>query len=219
MICAECNSEFSGEWRFCGHCGAKFEVKEVPKSENTTENLTDLDYMLMALRFQGMNKLWSALKCLPKMKSGKVNSSYEKLKGLGYIENDKRDGWQQRNFDPRFNLTEKGTQVLEKRKKVLESIWEKIKNLADTKDKTQFRKECEKNVSMFPLFMVMGFVNGAMLGTMMGSMGMNSGMYMQDMDMAYNEGYADGSGDFGGEGGDFGGEGGGFMDGGMGVGM
>ena len=105
---------------------------------------------------------------------------------------------------------------MEKRKKVLEGIWEKIKNLADTKDKTQFRKECEKNVSMFPLFMIMGFVNGAMLGTMMGSMGMNSGMYMQDMDMSYNEGYTDGSGGaLPAEGGD----GAGFMDGGMNVGL
>ena len=60
----------------------------------------------------------------------------------------------------------------------------------------------------------MGFTNGAMMGAMMGNMGMNSEMYMQDMDMAYEQGYADAGGALPAEGdfGDAGGDGGGFMD-------
>ena len=119
--------------------------------------------------------------------------------------------------DDPFDLTEKGKQVLLTKRKEVESVWQKIRSAFDGKNKQLFREQVDKNKTVFPLFLIMGFANGTMMGTMMGSMGMNSSSYMQEMDMAYNEGYADGSaGDIGG---DYGGEGGGFMDGGMGVGM
>ena len=124
--------------------------------------------------------------------------------------------------DDPFELTHEGEQILAKKRKVLESVWQKLTSAYDSKNKQLFREEASKSVSMFPLFMIMGFANGAMMGTMMGSMGMNPATFMQDMDMAYNDGYADGSGDFGGEGGDFGdagGDNGGFMDGGFDVGF
>ena len=131
--------------------------------------------------------------------------------------------------DDPFDLTEKGKQVLLTKRKEVESVWQKISSAFDGKNKQLFREEVDKNKTVFPLFLIMGFANGAMMGTMMGSMGMNSASFMQDMDMAYNDGYADGSGgalpsesgDYGGEGGgDFGGDsGGGFLDGGMSVGM
>ena len=118
--------------------------------------------------------------------------------------------------DDNFDLTEAGKHVIEKKRKELEAIWQKMSSAHDSKNKQLFREQVDKNKSVFPLFMIMGFVNGAMLGTMMGSMGMNSGMYMQDMDMSYNEGYTDGSGGaLPAEGGD----GAGFMDGGMNVGL
>ena len=122
--------------------------------------------------------------------------------------------------DDPFDLTEKGKQILLTKRKEVESVWQNIRSAFDGKNKQLFREQVDKNKPMFPLFLIMGFANGAMMGTMMGSMGMNSASYMQEMDMAYNEGYADGSaGDIGG---DYGGEssdGGGFMDGGMSVGM
>ena len=130
--------------------------------------------------------------------------------------------------DDPFDLTEKGKQILLTKRKEVESVWQKISSAFDGKNKQLFREQVDKNKTVFPLFMIMGFANGAMMGTMMGNMGMNSASFMQDMDMAYNDGYADGSGgalpsesgDYGGEGGDFGGDsGGGFLDGGMSVGM
>ena len=126
--------------------------------------------------------------------------------------------------DDPFDISEKGKQILLTKRKEVESVWQKIRSAFDGKNKQLFREQVDKNKPMFPLFLIMGFANGAMMGTMMGSMGMNSASYMQEVDMAYNEGYADGSagdigGDYGGEGGDFGGDGGGFMDGGMAVGF
>ena len=127
-----------------------------------------------------------------------------------------------KSIDDPFDLTEEGKKILAKKRKELESVWTELKSAYDKGNKQVFRDQVDKNRSMFPLFMIMGFANGAMMGTMLGNMDMNSEMYMQDMDMAYNEGYADGSGGAlpaeGGDFGDTGGEGG-FMDGGMQVGF
>ena len=74
---------------------------------------------------------------------------------------------------------------------------------------------------MFPLFLIMGFANGAMMGVMMAKMDMNFAMYMQGMQQMYGMGYAEAGGALPAEldVGDAGGDGGGFMDGGMSVGM
>ena len=192
----------------------KKKEQEIIKINNSTPIeavLDDLDYMILAIRYQGLNKLKGVMARLPKVNTLKVNSSYEKIKNLGYIENDKKDSWTQRNFDPRFNITEKGVEVLEKKKKLVAQIWEKIKGLSDSNKKDEFRKEVEKNRDMFPFFMIMGFTNGAMMGTMMAQMDMNYQMMQQGMDYAY----VDGGGDYDGGFSDGGGDSGGFMDGGF----
>ena len=192
----------------------KKKEQKITKTNNPTpieSILDDLDYMILALRYQGLNKLKGVTARLPKVNPLKVNSSYEKIKKLGYIENDKKDSWTQRNFDPRFNITEKGVEVLEEKKKLVAQIWEKIKGLSDSKKKDEFRKEVEKNRDMFPFFMIMGFTNGAMMGTMMAQMDMNYQMMQQGMDYAY----VDGGGDYDGGFSDGGGDSGGFMDGGF----
>ena len=124
--------------------------------------------------------------------------------------------------DDWLDLTEKGKEVIEKKRKELESVWAELQSSYEKGNKQVFREQVDKNRSMFPLFMIMGFANGAMMGTMLGNMGMNSEMYMQDMDMAYNEGYTNGGGEFADSGGEFadsGGDSGGFMDGGFDVGF
>tara|TARA_Y100001936_G_scaffold3889_1_gene3582 strand:+ start:152 stop:949 length:798 start_codon:yes stop_codon:yes gene_type:complete len=117
--------------------------------------------------------------------------------------------------DDPFELTEKGKEILESKRNELQSYWLEIQSSYDKNDKQQFSKKIESNRGMFPLFLIMGLVNGSMMGMMMAKMDMNMNMYMQNMQMMENEqGYADG-GDFGE--GDFGdsGDGGGFMDGGF----
>ena len=124
-----------------------------------------------------------------------------------------------------FELTEEGKKILEEKRKELESVWAELKSSYEEGNKQIFREKFDKNKSMFPLFMVMGFVNGAMMGTMMGKMDMNFGMYMQGMNEMYDTGFTDAGGvieggDVGGDvGGDSSGGEGGFMDGGMDVGV
>ena len=130
--------------------------------------------------------------------------------------------------DEPFELTEEGKKILAKKRKELESVWAELKSSYDKGNKQVFRKTLDQNKSMFPLFMVMGFANGAMMGAMMGKMDMNFAMYMQGMNEMYDMGFTDAGGvieggdvaDAGGEGGDVAGGGeGGFMDGGMNVGF
>ena len=127
--------------------------------------------------------------------------------------------------DENFELTEEGKRILEKKRKELESVWAELKSSYDKGNKQVFREKLDKNKSMFPLFMVMGLVNGAMMGTMMGKMDMNFGMYMQGMNEMYDTGFTDAGGvieggDIGGDiGGDSSGGEGGFMDGGANVGF
>jgi len=124
-----------------------------------------------------------------------------------------------------FELTEEGKKILAKKRKELESVWAELKSSYDKGNKQVFRKTLDQNKSMFPLFMVMGFANGAMMGAMMGKMDMNFAMYMQGMNEMYDMGFTDGGGvieggDVADAGGDAAGGGeGGFMDGGMNVGF
>jgi len=126
--------------------------------------------------------------------------------------------------DEPFELTEEGKKVLAKKRKELESVWAELKSSYDKGNKQVFREKLDQNKSMFPLFMVMGITNGAMMGAMMGKMDMNFAMYMQGVNEMYDMGFTDGGGVI--EGGDFadggdaaGGGEGGFMDGGMNVGF
>ena len=126
--------------------------------------------------------------------------------------------------DEPFELTEEGKKVLAKKRKELESVWAELKSSYDKGNKQVFREKLDQNKSMFPLFMVMGITNGAMMGAMMGKMDMNFAMYMQGVNEMYDMGFTDGGGVI--EGGDFadggdaaGGSEGGFMDGGMNVGF
>ena len=123
-----------------------------------------------------------------------------------------------------FELTEEGKKVLAKKRKELESVWAELKSSYDKGNKQVFREKLDQNKSMFPLFMVMGITNGAMMGAMMGKMDMNFAMYMQGVNEMYDMGFTDGGGVIEGgdcaDGGDAAGGGeGGFMDGGMNVGF
>lgn len=118
--------------------------------------------------------------------------------------------------DDPFDLTEKGKEILESKRKELQSYWLEVQSSYDKNDKQQFRKTIESNLAMFPLFFIMGLTNGAMMAMMMNKMEMNMQTYMQDMQMMSNDqGYADGGGSYDGGFSDGGGDSGGFLDGGF----
>ena len=57
----------------------KKEQQEITKIHNPTPIeavLDDLDYMILAIRYQGLNKLKGVIARLPKVNALKINSSY-----------------------------------------------------------------------------------------------------------------------------------------------
>ena len=189
------------------------------------ESLKPLDYVVLGLIRNGIKKLQTLNKRLAKTSVMKINSSFEKLKRFGYIENHPEDNWKDRNFNPTLVMTDKGRKEVETKVDQLREEWNKLVLLYEKKDKEKLRQGMDSNRMNFPFMMLMGLTTGMMMGNMLGMNQMNTGDFMQD---AYDQGYADGIGDDGfmdegnfmDEGGivDGGGEGG-FMDGGMNVGF
>ena len=189
------------------------------------ESLKPLDYVVLGLIRNGIKKLQTLNKRLAKTSVMKINSSFEKLKRFGYIENHPDDTWTDRNFNPTLVITDKGKKEVETKVDQLREEWNKLVLLYEKKDKEKLRQGMDSNRMNFPFMMLMGLTTGMMMGNMLGMNQMNTGDFMQD---AYDQGYADGIGDDGfmdegnfmDEGGsmDGGGEGG-FMDGGIDVGF
>ena len=183
------------------------------------ESLKPLDYVVLGLIRNGIKKLQTLNKRLAKTSVMKINSSFEKLKRFGYIENHPDDTWTDRNFNPTLVITDKGKKEVETKVDQLREEWNKLVLLYEKKDKEKLRQGMDGNRMNFPFMMLMGLTTGMMMGNMLGMNHMNTGDFMQE---AYDQGYADGSGEGGFmEGGDFadGGGEGGFMDGGMDVGF
>ena len=189
------------------------------------ESLKPLDYVVLGLIRNGIKKLQTLNKRLAKTSVMKINSSFEKLKRFGYIENHPDDTWTDRNFNPTLVITDKGKKEVETKVDQLREEWNKLVLLYEKKDKEKLRQGMDSNRMNFPFMMLMGLTTGMMMGNMLGMNQMNTGDFMQD---AYDQGYADGIGDDGfmdegnfmDEGGsmDGGGEGG-SMDGGIDVGF
>jgi len=140
------------------------------------------------------------------------------------LELEEKDNWLTRKFDPKFSLTDKGNNTIDKKIDELKGEYDKLVLLYENEDKEKLRKGIDSNKMFFPFMMLMGITNGMMFGSMLGMNHMMMGDYMAG---AYDQGYMDGMGDDGfmdgftdGDGGsmDGGGEGG-FMDGGMDVGF
>ena len=189
------------------------------------ESLKPLDYVVLGLIRNGIKKLQTLNKRLAKTSVMKINSSFEKLKRFGYIENHPDDTWTDRNFNPTLVITDKGKKEVETKVDQLREEWNKLVLLYEKKDKEKLRQGMDSNRMNFPFMMLMGLTTGMMMGNMLGMNQMNTGDFMQD---AYDQGYADGIGDDGfmdegnfmDEGGIVdGGDEGGFMDGGMDVGF
>jgi len=196
-----------------------------PKPKTTSfvdESLIPSDYVLMGLLRNGISKLQTMYARLPKMSVWKINSRLEEMKKRELLEGDKKESWWTRQYNPKFTLTDKGKEEIEKHIDEMKEEYDKLVLLYEKKDKKKLREAMDSNRMNFPFMLMMGMTTGMMMGSMLGMNQMNMGDYFADMDYAYDMGYADGSGGaMPAEGGDFadGGGEGGFMDGGMDVGF
>ena len=192
--------------------GKKINPKDLISKVRTASELEPLDYVIMGLIRNGLSKWGTIGKRLPKIGMLKMNSSAKRLEAHELVNPDKKEGWLTRNLDPTLKLTEKGSEIIEKKIDELKQEWDKLVLLYEKKDKEKLRKGMQDNRNFFPLMMMMGFANGAMMGSMLGMNHMMMADFMAEVD--YADG-GDGSGDFGGDFSDGGGDSGGFMDGGF----
>ena len=189
----------------------------------SNDELKPLDYVVLGLIRNGIQKFQSLQKRLTKTGQKKVTSSFNKLMKLGYVKNHPDDGWLDRNLNPTLVLSDKGKKEVETKVNRLKEEWNNLVLLYENKDKEKLRDGMDSNRMFFPFMMLMGITNGMMIGSMLGMNHMMMGDYMAG---AYDQGYMDGMGNdgfmdgFTDEGGfmDGGGEGG-FMDGGIDVGF
>ena len=187
------------------------------------ESLTPLDYVILGIVRSGVTKIQSIFKRLPKVSNWTIEKKINNLKKHGLLELEEKDNWLTRKFDPKFSLTDKGNNTIDKKIDELKGEYDQLVLLYENKDKEKLREGMDSNKMFFPFMMLMGITNGMMIGSMLGMNHMMMGDYMAG---AYDQGYVDGMGDdgfmdgFTDEGGfmDGGGEGG-FMDGGMDVGF
>ena len=194
-------------------------VSKKEKLDSLVEPLTSFDYIVLGLIRNGVSKLQTIFKRMPRVSNFKINSSFDKLMKRGYLKNHPDDSWVDRNFNPTCVMSDKGQKEIEKKINELREEWDKLVLLYEKKDKEKLREGLNLNRMNFPLMMMMGFGSGMMIGNMLGMNHMMMGDFMAEVDYAYDMGYADGAG-FGdgtlpAEGGDFGGDSGGFMDDGM----
>ena len=199
-----------------------------PKPKTTSfadESLTPFDYVLMGLLRNGISKLQTLYARFPRMSVMKITKRLDEMEKRELLEGDKNESWWTKQYNPKFTLTDKGKEEIEKHIVEMKEEYDKLVLLYEKKDKKKLREAMDSNRMNFPFMMLMGLTTGMMMGNMLGMNQMNTGDFMQD---AYDQGYADGIGDDGfmdegnfmDEGGivDGGGEGG-FMDGGIDVGF
>ena len=197
----------------------KINPKDFIAKVRTAAELEPLDYVIMGFIRNGLSK-WSTIgKRIPKIGILKMNSSAKRLEANELVSSDKNEGWLTRNLDPTLKLTKKGSEIIETKIDELKEEWDKLVLLYEKKDKEKLREGMNTNRIFFPLMMMMGFANGAMMGSMLGMNHMIMADFMAEVDYAYDAGYADNSGGAlpaeGGDFGDAGGDDGGFVDGGF----
>lgn len=71
-----------------------------------------------------------------------------------------------KKIDDWLILTEEGRRVAEEHRSKMRLVWDKLRKLYLDKS-SEFQQAAENNMKYFPLFFVMGYVNGAMMAQMM----------------------------------------------------
>lgn len=110
-----------------------------------------------------------------------------------------------KKIDDWLILTEEGRRIAKKKRDRLELVWSRMQKLYSDGMTAEFRQASEKNMEYLPLFVMMGFVNGAMMAQMMSDAHVDYPYWYGDL-YGGSSGAWDGSGDFGDAGGGFDGD-------------
>ena len=170
------------------------------------DDLDPTDYIILSLIKSGVNTFSGIFDRIPKASNFKLDKRINSLIKRGYIKKSENDGFLKKRFNPTISLTEFGKENVDKKTLELKEEWDKLWMLYQKKDSQKLKEQM--NVSMMPMFLVMGITNGLLMGHMMYLADTNYQQYTADLDYAYVDGYSEGFADGSNFEGDF--EGGGF---------
>ena len=142
---------------------------------NSDKDLEEIDFIIMSLVRNGVQKVFTITKRLPiKIHGSKINDSINKLERLGHLEMDKSEGWISRKINPKLILKDSGIKLVEDKIEEMKDNWNLLVKHYEAKEKEPLRNEMSNMKGMFPMMFVMGIVNGAMMAQM---------LQMNNMDM------------------------------------
>ena len=169
---------------------------------NSDKDLEEIDFIIMSLVRNGVQKVFTITKRLPlKIHGSKINDSMNKLERLGHLEMDQSEGWVSRKLNPKLILKDSGIKLVEDKIEEMKDNWNLLVKHYEAKEKEPLRNKMNGMKGMFPMMFTMGIVNGAMISQMLHMNHMNVIDYFIDQPILIDylndpsgEPYTDGSG-------------------------
>ena len=127
---------------------------------DSDEELEEVDFIIMTLVRNGVQKVFTITKRLPiKIHGSKIHDSMNKLERLGHLEMDQSESWISRKLNPKLILKDSGIKLVEDKIEEMEGNWNVLVKHYEAKEKEPLRNEMSNMKGMFPMMFVMGIVN------------------------------------------------------------
>jgi hypothetical protein len=135
---------------------------------DSDKELEELDFIIMTLVRNGVQKVFTITKRLPiKIHGSKINDSINKLERLGHLEMDKSEGWISRKINPKLILKDSGIKLVEDKIEKMKDNWNLLVKHYEAKEKEPLRNKMNGMKEMFPMMFIMGIINSAMMVQML----------------------------------------------------
>ena len=135
---------------------------------NSDKNLEEIDFIIMSLVRNGVQKVFTITKRLPiKIHGSKINDSMNKLERLGHLEMDKSEGWISRKINPKLILKDSGVKLVEDKIEEMKDNWNLLVKHYEAKEKEPLRNKMNGMKGMFPMMFIMGIANGVIMAQML----------------------------------------------------
>ena len=135
---------------------------------DSDKKLEELDFIIMTLVRNGVQKVFTITKRLPiKIHGSKINDSMNKLERLGHLEMDQSEGWVSRKLNPKLILKDSGIKLVEDKIEEMKDNWNLLVKHYEAKEKEPLRNKMNGMKGMFPMMFIMGIINGAMMAQML----------------------------------------------------
>lgn len=135
---------------------------------DSDKELEELDFIIMTLVRNGVQKVFTITKRLPiKIHGSKINDSINKLERLEHLEMDKSESWISRKINPKLILKDSGIKLVEDKIEEMKDNWNLLVKHYEAKEKEPLRNKMNGMKGMFPMMFIMGIINGTMMAQML----------------------------------------------------